>query len=224
MKPLILASFYLFSCLIFAQKDSLNKADLDLITQFKTRLFIEIVSSQEFQNKVQCKIVTIPSFALEIKKKYEYLEPRKDKDTLTLGRLRDILPSNYWVFLVESDLEYIFKGEEIIEHYIKEYPVYSSNKISENMEGRKNPFTSAIGFFFNYCDNEYDIIKIYEPFDKWGNLYSYMFSRYSTDQEIVIPVKYEHSEQFSGKENYMLFKFKVNIQDNRIISKEVISD
>ncbi|WP_185145400.1 hypothetical protein [Apibacter muscae] len=51
-----------------------------------------------------------------------------------------------------------------------------------------------------------------------------MFSRYSTDQEIVIPVKYEHSEQFSGKENYMLFKFKVNIQDNRIISKEVISD
>ncbi|MGM5630692.1 hypothetical protein O2K51_07280 [Apibacter raozihei] len=202
MKPLILVNLFFFSILLQGQSDSLKNNDLVDFTTIKSKIFQNIILSKELENDTQCKMIVIPSLSLGVKKKYEYLEPYKKKDSLTLNIIRNVLPPNYWVYQKDNEFEYINKGSDLIDYYIDSDSIYAHNKLLENRE--RKLFTSDKGFYYYHCNDEFDIIKIYEPFDKWADLY---FN--SNVIKIVIPVKYEHVERFNIKEKYFLYKVEL---------------
>lgn len=218
MKSLIFLNIILSSMFLYGQTDTSTDYNLDF-SNIKSKILQSIILSKEFENDTQCKMIIIPSLSLEVKKKYEYLEPYKKKDFFTLNKLRNILPFNYWVYQIGNELEYINKGNDLIDYYIDSDSSYAHNKFLESRE--RKLFTSDKGFYYYHCNDEFDIIKIYEPFDKWADLYFNEINKKHKIIEIVISVKYEHLERFNNKEKYFLYKIK--LYENSVEVKSVKS-
>ena len=218
MKSLIFLNIILSSMFLYGQTDTSTDYNLDF-SNIKSKILQSIILSKEFENETQCKMIIIHSLSLEVKKKYEYLEPYKKKDFFTLNKLRNILPFNYWVYQIGNELEYINKGNDLIDYYIDSDSTYAHNKFLESRE--RKLFTSDKGFYYYHCNDEFDIIKIYEPFDKWADLYFNEINKKHKIIEIVIPVKYEHLERFNNKEKYFLYKIK--LYENSVEVKSVKS-
>lgn len=216
MKPIILVNFLFISIYFYGQSDCLKNNDLDIST-IKFMIFKSIISSEEFENSTQCKMIVIPSTSLGVTKKYEYLEPYVKKDSLTLDKLRDFLPNNYWIYQIGNEIEYINKGNNLIDYYINADSIYAHKKFSENRE--RKLFTNDKGFYYYHCNDKFDIIKIYEPFDKWANLYFKEINKNNRFIEFIIPVKYEHLERFNNKEKYFLYK--IQLYENGVEIKSV---
>lgn len=92
-----------------------------------------------------------------------------------------------------------------------------------------------IDFITDLCESSFDIIKIYEPIDKWIKIYQKYYSKHPLElndkyenYEVVIPVKYESlskGHMFLEKEKYYLFKIKIGYNDKGKLEiiKEIIS-
>lgn len=231
-KLLILINFsfiYVFQGQISSRE--INNVNVSPIDQLKIEVYKSIILSKEFKSNKQCHVVGINSVSLNMDyypKGYStggslgfyYTNLDMTKDSVSVKELRKDLPKKYWIF---EDLRK-FLGVEFDREYISEFLNTDSLYIPQKID-----FTTDL------CESSFDIIKIYEPIDKWMKIYQKYYSKHPIElndkyenYEVVIPVKYESlskGHMFLEKEKYYLFKIKIGYNDKGKLEiiKEIIS-
>ncbi len=206
MKPFIFLNIILSSMFLYGQTDTLSKENLLLVDMVKKEVYKEIIFSDKLKRDKKCHIVTIPNVSLGQEKIPERYYPKliEKKDSVSLEMLRKRLPDNYWVYGVDNPLVYTNYGEDYINYFDKLNDPYGPDYL-QNLE----------------CNASFDIIKIYEPFDKWVKLYNSPHD----SVKIIIPVKYESlsdGHMFLEKEKYLLYKIELYENGTEVKSMKVI--
>ncbi len=203
-----------------------EKGRINPIDYLKTEVYKSIILSEEFKSNKKCHIVGINTTSLKMD--YSIGSPLGDyfynvqvvKDSISVKKLREELSEKYWVFEdskkflgVEYDMSYISSLERSDSLYAPKYLAYD----------------------YDVCNNSIDVIKIYDPLDKWIKFYVNYYSNHPIkiskefqNYEVVIPVKYEllsKGHMFLEKEKYYLFKIKIGYNDKGKLEviKEIIN-
>jgi len=162
--------------------------------RFKIDVYKEIIMSEEFHNDKKCNLVAIHPNSVRTERlimSQYYME--EIPDTLSVPMLRNELPENYLVYSLVNPFIYSNTGRSFSEQLFDSDRLYCP------------PYDR-----YYLCQDKYDIIKIYQPLDRWAGVYR-GFLNNSWIYEVTIPVKYEIMDSYDMmEEQYFLFKIKLD--------------
>ena len=164
-----------FVCSQTTSKDILRK-----VNHFKVEVYKAIVLSEEFKSNKNCHIVGINTVSLNMEYsgngpiRFFFYDIQITKDSISVQKLREELSKKYWIFEDSSDFLGIGYREDYIDNIIKTDSLYIPDFFQDEV-----------------CKFNYDIIKIYQPLDKWLDFHSKSYNWNLQNYEVVIPVKYE---------------------------------
>ncbi len=158
-----------------------------------------IIFSKELESNSKCHLVTIQSVSLDMKYEYPrgFYDIKESKDSISIDSLRKQLPESYRIYEVKDHLTNISYGSDYLDYFIN----------SDNLHIPKNLEDET-------CNLSYDVIRIYEPLDKWAATYSSNVANSSSKE--IIPVMYEKlKDGFIVDRKYLLYE--IEIESNGVI-------
>ncbi|TWP26672.1 hypothetical protein ETU09_08900 [Apibacter muscae] len=213
-KHLIGISFFLTTLMI----GQVQESSINMVDKFKVAVYQSIINSKEFKSNKSCHIVGIKPIALTMDYSIGstlgdlFYNVKETSDTVIIKELRKKKKKKTWIFK-EPD-ESLLGG-------------YNLTYVSALMDSDSLYIPQNIDFEADLCKSNLDIIKIYEPLDKWMDFYKKYYSKEFKNYQVVIPVKYVSLTQgsmFPEKEKYYLFKISIgyNKKADLEIVKEII--
>lgn len=186
MKPLILASFTILAILYSRGQNCYNQClDRDKIDFVKTEIYKAILLSDEVKKEKEFYLVSIQTLDLDINPNSKFFQIfiKEKKDTISVDKLNQKMPYNYKIYKELKEEKYMDSNLQRVNLY------------------------QAFSEYNEWKPVNYSYIRIYEPLDKWANLYLYISDLIGGNPYEIIPVFYSQIKNNQElKQEYKLYK------------------
>ncbi|TWP26673.1 hypothetical protein ETU08_11090 [Apibacter muscae] len=160
----------------------MDRAKIDFV---KTEIYKALLLSDEVKKEKEFHLVSIQTLDLDINPNSNFFQIfiKEKKDSISVDKLNQKMPYNYKIY---KEL----KEEKFMDSNLQRVNLYQ-----------------AFSEYNEWKPVNYSYIRIYEPLDKWANLYLYISDLIGGNPYEIIPVFYTQIKNKQElKQEYKLYK------------------